>query len=435
MADRNDYSGPFDPDFRYEDLSKEALVRLVHEYALIVHLLDRSMCAAIGIRYGADMVNELAIEEWRGASPIYGDRLREIMAVEGDGIEAIFKVLQLDPGFPHHYMDVHYEVVDDRHGYFELRSCGALMDVEPWGDRMVTGMCHTIEDGTFDVTAQAVNPKARVRAVHRPPRVPSDRVPHCRWEVVIDEDTETLPDADITTMTRTDRGGHLPFPGHAGRHAPHPPARGGRRAEGQAVTEAAVAVLAAEASRRRLTVRQVAVVEQLVEAAADEAREQGYDGRDRPQRGPARRRGPATAYTYFASKDHLLAEVLWRRLQALPGPACVGSNGAAGPTERVVAELRVLGLFMADDPMLAAACTTALLGSGPEVRALRVLFGTALHERLAHALGDGADETVLRSLDLAYSGAMLWAGMGHIRYRGRARRPGRRGPTGAAGAP
>ena len=212
MADRNDYSGPFDPDFRYEDLSKEALVRLVREYALIVHLLDRSMCAAIGIRYGVDMVNELAIEEWRGASPIYGNRLRDIMAVEGNGIQAIFKVLQLDPGFPHHYMDVHYEVVDDHHGYFELRSCGALMDVEPWGDRMVTGMCHTIEDGTFDVTAQAVNPKARVRAVHRPPRVPTDRVPHCRWEVVIDEDTETLPEADITTMTRLTGAATFHFP-------------------------------------------------------------------------------------------------------------------------------------------------------------------------------------------------------------------------------
>ena len=220
-----DYSGPFDPDFRYEDLSKDALVRLVREYALIVHLLDRSMCAAIGIRFGPDMVNELAIEEWRGASPIYGERLREIMGIEGDGIEAIFKVLQLDPGFPHHYMDVHYEVVDDHLGYFELRSCGALMDVEPWGERMVTGMCHTIEDGTFDVTAQAVNPKARVRHVHRPPRVPSDRVPHCRWEVVIDDDTETLPEADITAMTRLTGAATFRFPAMRD-GTPHVPAGG-----------------------------------------------------------------------------------------------------------------------------------------------------------------------------------------------------------------
>jgi hypothetical protein len=212
MADRNDYSGPFDPDFRYEDLSKDALVRLVREFALIAHLLDRSMCAAIGMRYGGDAVKELAIEEWRGASPLYGRRLREVMNVEGDGVPAIFKVFQLDPGFPHHYMDVRYEIVDDHHGYFELAHCGALMDVEPFGEQMVTNMCHHIEDGTFDYTAQAVNPKARVRPVHRPPRRPVDRTPHCRWEVVIDDDTDTLPEPDITRITAGTTAATFRFP-------------------------------------------------------------------------------------------------------------------------------------------------------------------------------------------------------------------------------
>lgn len=212
MADRNDYSGPFDPDFRYEDLSKEALVRLVREFALIVHLLDRSMCAAIAMRFGGEAMKELAIDEWRGASPVYGQRLRDIMNVDGDGVPAIFKVLQLDPGFPHHYMDVRYEVVDEHHGFFELAYCGALMDAEPFGDQMVTNMCHHIEDGTFDYTAQAVNPKARIRHVHRPPRRPTDRVPHCRWEVVIDDDTETLPEADITTITAGTTAATFRFP-------------------------------------------------------------------------------------------------------------------------------------------------------------------------------------------------------------------------------
>jgi hypothetical protein len=209
---RPDYAGPFDPAFDYEDLSKEALVRLVREYALIVHLLDRSMCAAIGMRYGGEAVTELAIEEWAGASPVYGERLREIMNIEGDGVSAIFKVLQLDPGFPHHYLDVHYEVVDEKHGYFELAYCGALMDVEPFGDTMVTNMCHHIEDGTFSVTAQAINPKARIQHVHRPPRVPSGRVPHCRWEVVIDDDTETMPEKDITKLTRGTTAATFAFP-------------------------------------------------------------------------------------------------------------------------------------------------------------------------------------------------------------------------------
>ena len=197
-----DYAGPFRTDFRYEDLSRDALVRLVREYALTVHILDRSMCAAIGMSHGMEEMERLAIEEWRGASPVYGARLRRIMGIEGDGIDAIFKVLQLDPGFPHHYLDVRYELVDERHGFFELAYCGALMDAEPYGDRMVTSMCHHIEDGTFDVTAQAINPKAHVRHVHRPPRSSTDQSPHCRWEVFIDDDNETLPEADITAVTR-----------------------------------------------------------------------------------------------------------------------------------------------------------------------------------------------------------------------------------------
>jgi hypothetical protein len=64
------------------------------------------------------------------------------------------------------------------------------MDVEPMGEDYVRGMCHTIEDPTFDATAGATNPRAQVRPVHRPPRVPADLEPHCHWTVTI------APDAD-----------------------------------------------------------------------------------------------------------------------------------------------------------------------------------------------------------------------------------------------
>jgi hypothetical protein len=73
-------------------------------------------------------------------------------------------------------------------------------------------MCHTIEDATFDPTAQAVNPKAHVRHVHRPPRAPADRVPHCRWEITIDDANETLDEPPITTMTRSTTAATFQFP-------------------------------------------------------------------------------------------------------------------------------------------------------------------------------------------------------------------------------
>jgi AcrR family transcriptional regulator len=163
--------------------------------------------------------------------------------------------------------------------------------------------------------------------------------------------------------------------------------------------------------RRQLTARQGEKLDRLVEAAADEARELGYEGMT--VRGAAKRAGiaAATAYTFFASKDHLLAEVMWRRMVEL-----LSDPPAEAPSalERAVKELRLLGTFMTEDPELAAAGTSALLGPGPDVQELRIRIGTATHDRLASALGRGADPAILLTLDLAYSGALLWMGLGHL---------------------
>jgi hypothetical protein len=71
------------------------------------------------------------------------------MNIEGNGVRAIFRQLQLDPGFAQHYMDVEYEVVDGHHGFFQPRSRGALLGIEPYEERPVPSMCHAIEDGTL----------------------------------------------------------------------------------------------------------------------------------------------------------------------------------------------------------------------------------------------------------------------------------------------
>ena len=135
-------------------------------------------------------MEQLAIDEWMTASPIYSRRMQEALGFGpagggGDGVPDIFKNLQLDIGAPHQFLDFRFSVQDDRHGEFWLAHCGALMDVEPMGTDFVVGMCHHIEDPTFDATAGATNPFAMVRPIHRPPRVPADRHPHCHWTVTI----------------------------------------------------------------------------------------------------------------------------------------------------------------------------------------------------------------------------------------------------------
>jgi hypothetical protein len=148
---------------------------------------------------------QIAIEEWAGASPIYTKRMQRALNYEGDDVPTIFKGLQLDIGAPPQFMDFRYTVHDRWHGEFHLDHCGALLDVEPMGEQYVFGMCHTIEDPTFDATAIATNARAQVRPIHRPPRTPADRHPHCAWTVIIDEsypEAQSIPALRIVSQTR-----------------------------------------------------------------------------------------------------------------------------------------------------------------------------------------------------------------------------------------
>lgn len=195
----------FDPHSRLEDLSRDALARLGREYMMFGHIRDRGIMPVIAMRFGIQAVEDIAIEEWMGASPLYTRRMRRAMNITGDSVASIMKSLQLDVGFPHRYMDVGYAVESEHVGYFWLNCCRALLDAEPFGDKAVLSMCHAIEDPTFDATAYAVNPRARMRPIHRPPRQPADRVPHCRWEIRIDAENEPAPEPAITRLVRACR--------------------------------------------------------------------------------------------------------------------------------------------------------------------------------------------------------------------------------------
>ncbi len=180
------------------DLPRDRLVPIVLEYMMVGHLIDRALMPQVAVRAGVEAVDDVAIDEWLGASPTYTARMRRLMGIEGDGVGAIMKGLQLDVGFVHQFMGVSYELTDEQHGAFWLDHCGALMDVEPHGEDRVIGMCHHIEDPTFDGTALATNPRARIRPIHRPPRVPSDREPHCHWTITIDPQNEPIGPAPHT---------------------------------------------------------------------------------------------------------------------------------------------------------------------------------------------------------------------------------------------
>ena len=204
------------------DQTRAELAVLLREYLLCGHLIDRAGMGYLIGPFGREGMVDIAIDEWAGASPVYTQRTQRLLGFEGDDIATIFKGLQFDVGAPHEFMDFRYTIHDATHGEFRLDHCGALMDVEPMGEDFVVGMCHTIEDPTFDATACATNPRARMRPIHRPPRTPADRHPHCAWTVTIEDDAEALAEAATTVRMRATKAAGVPlatieaFPGDDG---------------------------------------------------------------------------------------------------------------------------------------------------------------------------------------------------------------------------
>ena len=167
-----------------------------------------------------------------------------------------------------------------------------------------------------------------------------------------------------------------------------------------------------ESTRRRLTRKQAETIAKLSAAAMSVLNREGFSGLTIRLVAAEAGVGAATAYTYFSSKEHLVAEVFWRRLAARPVPP---PDDGATPADRAVAVLRHTALLVADEPEFAAAVTTALLGRDPDVQHLRDRIGAEIRHRLTEAVGTG-HTGLIGALELLYTGALVYAGMGYASY-------------------
>ena len=109
---------------------------------------------------------------------------------------------------------------------------------------------------------------------------------------------------------------------------------------------------------------------------------------------------------------------------ALPPGSTIGVLGGGQLGRMIALAAARLGIkthiyaHHADEPAahVAAAVTTAMLGSDPEVKRVRDRIGAVTRDRLVDALGPDGDEGTVMVLALTFSGAMLQAGMGHLAY-------------------
>lgn len=175
----------------------------------------------------------------------------------------------------------------------------------------------------------------------------------------------------------------------------------------------AVVAVTPEAGSVQRNRRQEETFRKVLAAGVEMLRESSYS--DLTVRAVAKRAqvAPATAYTYFSSKNHLIAEVYLDLIKQVPYFTDVNDSVVT----RVDNVLGSLALVVADEPEVAAACTTALMsGSDPEVKAVRDRIGGEIHRRVTSAIGPDADLRAVSALEMAFFGALVQAGSGAFTY-------------------
>ncbi|MGA5463181.1 TetR family transcriptional regulator [Mycobacterium sp. NPDC050041] len=177
-----------------------------------------------------------------------------------------------------------------------------------------------------------------------------------------------------------------------------------------AITDGSTPADVVKAPRNR---RQEETFRKVLTAGVEMLRESSYA--DLTVRAVAARAkvAPATAYTYFSSKNHLIAEVYLDLIKKVPFFTDVNEPMQA----RVAQALRAMALTVADEPEVAAACTTALLtGTDPTVRQVRDRIGAEIHRRIRSAVGPDADPRAVAALEMTFFGALVNAGSGAFTY-------------------
>jgi AcrR family transcriptional regulator len=111
---------------------------------------------------------------------------------------------------------------------------------------------------------------------------------------------------------------------------------------------------------------------------------------------------------YFRSKDAIVAEIYLQRLRAAPLVVDVEQSARA----RIAAQFSQLVMLLADEPGVAAACSSALICDEPSVRAIRQRIHAELQRRVRTALRSGAWPEVAETLEFGLLGALVQASCG-----------------------
>lgn len=175
----SDYSADFNPDLRFEDLSKETLVRLLELYSRLLVTLDGFWYLSIKERVSNE--EALACDHWVWERELryMVDDIKELLGINGKDVVDFMKVLQARP--LHFVIEEKIQAMNRNDVVLTVTHCPTLVALEKEGEGRDATHCELACSIMRRKHAELFNPEIEVRCLKVPPRK-SQKDTFCQWE-------------------------------------------------------------------------------------------------------------------------------------------------------------------------------------------------------------------------------------------------------------
>ncbi len=183
MSDLQDYSGEFRSDFDFSDFSKEFLTELLRFYGRSYMAIDGFWY--IGVKDHVDNDMALKVDHWAWDKAVRYElkRLVPLAGIEGNGIDALFKFLQLVPWM--RVTENQLTLESPKRGLMTVTKCSTLEGMEKAGDGREKDICSQVDAAVLRAYAKYFNPDIKVTPLLLPPREDKQGL-CCIWEFTLE---------------------------------------------------------------------------------------------------------------------------------------------------------------------------------------------------------------------------------------------------------
>jgi len=184
LAKLNDYSGEFSVGLKYEDFSREVLLKTIREYAAYIKRLDGIWYLTVKAEMGDDVSARCDRLVWDKMEVNDARTVCNIFGIDGHDVDALLKTFQMSPCMQN--MKYHMESDGRRRGVLTITHCPTLVALEAEGEGRERRICGEIETELFQIRARYINPAIKATPLKLPPRQHQDEI-HCQWEFRLEE--------------------------------------------------------------------------------------------------------------------------------------------------------------------------------------------------------------------------------------------------------